>query len=435
MVLSSNILDYTPELIASWPAPNYDNPERIAWMPIYASVWFAAATLLVVVRIWLRSRGHAGQLGLDDVSSQFRSEVALQVAYKYRKAFLLPSWITALMFTITCITYTQMSQGDRHIWDVEPQLRSTAALHMWLAQLAFLLCSGFTKISILFFYRRLVSGSYSRACFWLVWFAIAFTIAYTVIFVIMLCIDCKPTSAYWMAFDIKYALTEDFSCLDDSTALNTSAGVCAAISDVYAVALPCIITWHHDVPRRQRIALNAIFSLGLVIVAASGVRTYWLIVTSYNDDVTRNTFNLMVWAQFELQAGIICASAPALRVFFRRYLGGGGGGHDGSQRSTTNIASGSITVIRDTSVTFDKDGSVVRASEKKQFHELRELSVSELRCEDGEDRPSSRFSGAGGRSTRYSHDEDSVGLSHGSQFPWSAVPAGRLGGGVEKGRL
>lgn len=149
-------------------------------------------------------------------------------------------------------------------------------------------------------------------------------------------------------------------------------------------------------------------------------------MTSYNDDVTRNTFNLMVWAQFELQAGIICASAPALRVFFRRYLGGGGGGggNDLSRRSRTN-ASGIITVVRDTSVTFDKDGSVMPASEKKQFHELRDVETPEE--EYGEDcRSASRFSNCAGEPlTRYSHDEDSVGLSHVSQFPWSAGPAGR----------
>jgi uncharacterized protein (UPF0333 family) len=30
------------------------------------------------------------------------------------------------------------------------------------------------------------------------------------------------------------------------------------------------------VPKRQKIALNFVFSLGLVVVAASGVRTYYL---------------------------------------------------------------------------------------------------------------------------------------------------------------
>jgi hypothetical protein len=157
-------------------------------------------------------------------------------------------------------------------------------------------------------------------------------------------------------------------------------------------------------------------------------------VTSYNDDVTRNTFNLMIWAQFELQAGIICASAPALRVFFRRYLGGGGGGNEVSRRSRTN-ASGTITVIRDTTVTFDKDGSVVlQASEKKQFYQLRDVSTPVE--EDGEDyRSPSRVSdGAGEPLTRYSHDGDEVGLSRVGQFPWSSGPAGRSGGGGEKVR-
>jgi hypothetical protein len=147
---------------------------------------------------------------------------------------------------------------------------------MWLAQFSFLICSGATKVSILFFYRRLVAGTYSKRWYWCVWLAIGFTITYTVTFCIVLLLDCRPLRAYWMAFDIKYALTAEYSCLADSNTMNVLAGVVPAVSDLYAVALPCIITWHHAVPRRQRIALNGIFCLGLVVVAASGVRTYYL---------------------------------------------------------------------------------------------------------------------------------------------------------------
>lgn len=68
MVLSSNILDQTPEVIAKWPKANYDNPDQLTWLPIYCCIWFAAATLMVAVRFWLRVRGHAGKFGLDDVS-------------------------------------------------------------------------------------------------------------------------------------------------------------------------------------------------------------------------------------------------------------------------------------------------------------------------------------------------------------------------------
>ena len=70
----------------------------------------------------------------------------------------------------------------------------------------------------------------------------------------------------------------------DTSVINAMAGVCAAISDVYSVALPCFLTWQlNSVPKAQKIALFGIFSLGLVVVAASGVRTYWLIGKSLQD--------------------------------------------------------------------------------------------------------------------------------------------------------
>jgi hypothetical protein len=182
------------------------------------------------------------------------------------------------MFTVVTMMYTQHAQGDRHIWDVTSDTRQYAVLCMWLGQFSFLVCGGCTKVSILFFYRRLVEGTYSKRWTWLVWLAISFTIAYTIAFCVMLLINCSPTESYWRAFDIQYAMTQSYTCLDTS-AINAITGVCAVVSDVYAVALPCIITWHYAIPKRQKIALNVIFSLGLIVVVASCIRTYWLMST------------------------------------------------------------------------------------------------------------------------------------------------------------
>jgi hypothetical protein len=147
------------------------------------------------------------------------------------KVILFPAWLAGLMFTAVTMMYTQRAQGDRHIWDVEPATRQYAVLCMWCGQLSFLIFGGCTKVSILFFYRRLVEGTYSKRWTWLVWVAISFTVAYTIAFCIMLLVNCSPTEAYWRAFDIPYALTNDFTCLDTS-AINTITGVCAAVSDV-----------------------------------------------------------------------------------------------------------------------------------------------------------------------------------------------------------
>lgn len=84
--------------------------------------------------------------------------------------------------------------------------------------------------------------------------------------------------------------------------------------------LPMLMLRHFDIDRRKKIALNAVFSLGLLVVAASAVRTYYLEKLGTATDLTWIGFDVFVWSQLEVQLAMICASAPALRVLFRRYL-------------------------------------------------------------------------------------------------------------------
>jgi hypothetical protein len=193
---------------------------------------------------------------------------------KTAKAILFPGWLAGLMFTIASFLYIDWTQGGRHVWDVEPDERSNVVLCMWLGQVAFLLCGFFTKVSILLFYRRLVADVCSLRYKWMIWIAIAFTVVYTAVFGILLLTNCTPLEAYWRAFDFKYALTANYTCIQTKS-INAIAGVCAVVSDCYAVALPWVITWKLQMTRRQKIALNVIFCLGLVVIAAGGMRTYW----------------------------------------------------------------------------------------------------------------------------------------------------------------
>lgn len=70
--MPGNIINLTPADMAQWPTPNYENPERRKWLPAFSATMFAAATLMVAMRFWLRIRGHAGKLGLDDVGIEPR---------------------------------------------------------------------------------------------------------------------------------------------------------------------------------------------------------------------------------------------------------------------------------------------------------------------------------------------------------------------------
>ncbi|KAK3671716.1 hypothetical protein LTR78_008449 [Recurvomyces mirabilis] len=269
-------------------------------MPGYAITLFAVGSLMVATRFWLRATAQLGtqHLGLDDL-------------------LLFAGWLGGVMFLVVILIGDFNYDVGRHAWDVPLTKYEGIAEMTWLAELAFLISGGFTKISVLLFYRHIVDGTYKRRWKVAVIFAITFTAAYSVAFILTLIFNCSPTDAYWKAFDPTY--TRHYTCVD-TTVINLLAGIAAAFSDLYSVILPSTMVWSISLPKRQKFALLIVFSLGLVVVAASGVRTYYLYEVGHNSDVSWMIFDVFVWAHLELQLGLMCASAPALRVLFRKYL-------------------------------------------------------------------------------------------------------------------
>jgi len=95
----------------------------------------------------------------------------------------------------------------------------------------------------------------------------------------------------------------------------------------------------------------------------------------------------------------MCASAPSLRIFFRRYLGGSTASRNDTHRSA-------ITVVRDTTVTFNAQGpNEVPGSTNKNGHGMHVHAGSV--SEDGLPSPTRSQE----RLTRYSHEEDSYVMS------------------------
>ena len=187
----------------------------------------------------------------------------------------------------------------------------------WCAEVTYLASTGFTKCSILLFYRRMTKGTYNMRWRYAIWIAIAVTAGYSLAFIFLLIFSCSPTAAYWKSFNPYYQ--EDFHCIQ-SRYTNVLSGGMSIASDLYSVLLPCIMLRKFEAPRRQKIALYVIFSLGLTAVAAGSVRTYYLEKVGHSIDLTWDGYDVFIWAQLETQLSLICASAPTLRVFFRTYL-------------------------------------------------------------------------------------------------------------------
>ncbi|QIW95024.1 hypothetical protein AMS68_000542 [Peltaster fructicola] len=278
--MPGNLHTVTFEEIAAWPTPNYvDPPDARTWLPGFAIFWCILASLFVIARIYLRIRNLAGGFGLDDV-------------------FLIIGWIFAIVFT-------------------------AVACYAWIAQVIFIHATCATKVAVLLFYRRMTKSTYNPIWRQTCMVLLVITIAIWVAIFLVYCFMCFPLDTYWEIHILEAGGVTDFKCLNGD-ALTIVVGVITIASDLYAAVFPVAMFHFHshelNITKRQRIALNVIFCLGLSVTGVGIARTYYLWEIGQNEDLSWIGYDLFVTSQVECQLALICTCAPSLRVLVRRYL-------------------------------------------------------------------------------------------------------------------
>lgn len=85
-------------------------------------------------------------------------------------------------------------------------------------------------------------------------------------------------------------------------------------------ALPLPTIYRINLPLSQRLALIALFSVGLCVVAAAAIRIHYLdIVLRQTYDVTWEGTHLWMWVAVEANLGIICGCVPWLKALVKSW--------------------------------------------------------------------------------------------------------------------
>ncbi|KAJ5198857.1 hypothetical protein N7491_000576 [Penicillium cf. griseofulvum] len=283
-------------IVESWPTPNYINPPTRGHGVLVVNIICLAFAFLVVslrlyTRLWITCSA-----GIDD--------------------FLI---VIGLIFAVAMATITSVATEDwgmnRHIWDIEVLKLITIQKLNLSFQILFSLSSCFTKISLLWFCRRLIGkgkfGLYNRAFI----LSIVFVGGSSLLFSLISIFQCTPVSAYW-----HISPTGSYRCMDDG-AIVFSASVINIFTDFLVTALPMPLIWSLKLPARQRLAVISIFGLGVVVNVAGSVRTVYVwksMVVGY--DATWIGWPVLIAAVVEISLGLICSSAPALRPLVAAFL-------------------------------------------------------------------------------------------------------------------
>ncbi|EED18206.1 integral membrane protein [Talaromyces stipitatus ATCC 10500] len=309
----SNQLIPPASVIATWPAPNFVDPElRGPGLLVVNVVFSSLAFILTVLRVY--TRGFiTSTIGLDDVLA-----------------------VLALSFAIAMCTATSIAAvkfgWDRHIWDVPFTWMPAMLKYRMVFEMTFCLSSILTKISLLWFCRRLLGSSAKSKFRYLNLSLIAAMVLLFILgllFIFITLFTCIPLKA---SFDL--LPDYPYHCIDGN-AVVIAASVINVCTDFMTTVVPMPLIWKLQLPRRQRLAVIAIFGIGITVTIASSVRTYYAWMNTFGSyDATWYGWATGLSASVEINMGLICASAPALRPLIKtvwpRLLGGSGHGHGDS---------------------------------------------------------------------------------------------------------
>ncbi|KAI8240581.1 Satratoxin biosynthesis SC1 cluster protein 4 [Colletotrichum sp. SAR 10_96] len=220
-----------------------------------------------------------------------------------------------LLMALTCLglrMYVRLVMIRKTWWD---DWLMVGALISMAAQTLFLFASGLSKLSILCSYLRIAAPGtwFSR----LTWVTGILVFLLTWIFMIVLWTQCAPIWHYWTLF------ADWGNCIPEWPPL-AGQGITTVMTDIAVYLLPMPTLFRLQMPMIQRISLAALFGLGLLVVIAGIMRTYWVLyveITYVEDpsyDLTWDSYNIWIWTALEANFAIICGCAPAIRRLFTK---------------------------------------------------------------------------------------------------------------------
>lgn len=310
------------------------------------------ATLVVSLRVWTRLGIQRMGLGADDW-------------------WILASWLFSLAFIVNICTQTSFGLG-KHVYDLPPTTNFTASLELfYFGEATYYIGVGLTKISILFLYLRLIPQRGYRIVIWTCMAFVAATIFSTTVAGLF---QCNPVHKAW---DTQVPGT----CFNQ-VALYLSNAALNIVQDVLIYFLPIKMLWNIQLPRKQRIALMAVFAIGGFVCVTGMLRLNSLKLASVSADPTWDNFGAAIWSAIEMNVGIVCASLVHFKALIARFFPS----LLGIQRSSHMIKLGDKPSDASGSRSF---GRSKKSASGKPFGILTELELEEGTNEGRFDSPAS----------------------------------------------
>ncbi|KAH7412010.1 hypothetical protein DE146DRAFT_751153 [Phaeosphaeria sp. MPI-PUGE-AT-0046c] len=190
-----------------------------------------------------------------------------------------------------------------------------SAISWYAYHIGYLFTLAMVKLSILVFYLSFATRRTFRI---LVHICIVITVAASIAMILIVALQCpkKPLFALTAGILIDRGRVH---CFDLRIVFYWQSAF-NMTSDLVILVLPMPLLFRlHGMHRAKRLSLILVFSVGLLIPIASGIRFWGLYLWATSGMLARYYGGYIIfWSQVELNTAIICASAPSLQPLIKR---------------------------------------------------------------------------------------------------------------------
>ncbi|KAL4802354.1 hypothetical protein BDV18DRAFT_147357 [Aspergillus unguis] len=197
----------------------------------------------------------------------------------------------------------------KHSFDITKEEHKKQIKTFWISLPMYEFSFGLAKISILLRFLRLFPSR--RFCI-ICYIVLGIVVAETIWAICAALFNCQPVARFWDP-DITG------SCMSRKAVWFFNAAINIA-TDLTLLILPMSQLSRLNLPRKQKIALIAVFALGGLVVVISILRLRCFYSRASPSDASYDNVCAAYWSAAETNISIICASLPYLRPLISRFF-------------------------------------------------------------------------------------------------------------------
>ncbi|XRM42138.1 hypothetical protein ABZX51_005368 [Aspergillus tubingensis] len=234
-----------------------------------------------------------------------------------RNSLMTDDWVIILALVFICTTSGLSISGGffgagKHVWAISVTRLMTLFKILYIYVMVYSAVCAASKVSILFFYRRVFMASHADLSLRIgIYLGFFLTLSYPIIICVTMATACKPASYFWEQFG-----GASGTCIDTDTFF-LALGIINMLNDIVVLLIPFPQIAKLQMNRRKKVAISGILAVGSFACVASIVRIYSVDEFTKRNDVTWTLGPVFIWSTIEPGLTIVCACLPHLAPLVR----------------------------------------------------------------------------------------------------------------------